>query len=119
MLTKFYFSLSAFLGVLLWGFTQQEFLAWVATISAGISAVVLALLPLYKRMRDTIRESNDADRKAKRKDCLEALKKEKAKNVELAERNNHLADRNKTLERTADEWERLYKAGSKDHEQMG
>lgn len=84
--------------------SQQEFLAWVASISAA----VLALIPVYQKCMDAIQKSRTKDNEIRRKDCMEILKRQKAVHATSLERI-------KDLERQVSEWERLYQAGSRDY----
>jgi hypothetical protein len=91
--------------------TQQEFLAWSGTISAGISIFILGMLPLYSRWREAQLKADIALREARKSDTEYSLQCAK----ELI---NDLNRRIATLERECREWQSLYAAGSRDYKKL-
>ena len=91
--------------------SQQEFLAWCGTIAAAISLLVMALIPLYAKVKETVLKAEQADREARKGDCEEELKRQK-------EFVNDLFRRISVLECECQEWQRLYTAGSRDYPKM-
>lgn len=86
---------------------QQDVMMVVGTVSAAI----LALIPIYQKVTDIIRESRQKDRKARRKDCEEELRK--AREIIKSMTGEH-HDETDSLKLQRDEWRRLYEAKPKD-----
>lgn len=91
--------------------TQQEFLAWSGTVSAGISIFILGMLPLYSRWREAQLKAEIALREARKADSEYAL--QCAKEI-ISDLNRRIA----TLERECREWQSLYAAGSRDYKKL-
>lgn len=90
---------------------QQGVLAWSGTLAASISLIVMALIPLYAKIKETVLKAKTADREARKADCEEALYRQK-------ELTSDLSRRIAVLERECQEWQRLYSAGSRDWPKM-
>lgn len=92
--------------------TQQDFLAWVGTVSVASSLLVMGCIPLYLRVREAILKAEVASRESRKADCEHSL-------AILMEKHSDLLRRIATLERECTEWQHLYDAGSKDRPKMG
>jgi hypothetical protein len=89
------------------GFTQQDLLAWSATIAAAI----LLFIPTYQKVMDALHKNEATARDIRRKDCTELLKQAKKR---LDEANQRI----KSLEKQLGEWEKLHDAGSGNYPRM-